>query len=107
MSPGRSAAANQREIGRFGPAGHVGVPVISTDRHARNQMVDHEVVQHDDAGPATERVHDPSVGVGIVADVVERDVRIRNRPRTPWTYDLDLDEPLERGKKQHRVVGDA
>ena len=41
------------------------------------EVVQDELVQHDDPGPLAQRVDDPAVRVGVVADVVERDVRLR------------------------------
>jgi hypothetical protein len=32
-------------------------------------VVQNELVQDDDAGPLSQRVDDPAVGVGVVADV--------------------------------------
>ena len=87
--------------------GEVRVPVMPPDRHARDEVMDDEVVQHDDAGPSAQRIDDPRVRIGIVADVIERDVGIRDRTRTPGPHHLDLDESLERRQQQRRVVGDA
>ena len=61
-----------------------------------DEVVEDEVVQHDDAGPPAQRVDDPAVRVRIVADVVERDVGVRDGRRAARPHDLDLDEPLER-----------
>ncbi len=70
--------------------------VLAADRQAGDEMVEHEVVQHDDARAAAERVDDPAVRVRVVADVVERHVGIRDRPRAAGADDVDVDEPLER-----------
>ena len=80
--------------------GEVGVAVLAADGQAGDEMVEHELVQHDDARPPPQRVDDPAVGVRVVADVVERDVGIRHRPGAPRPHDLDLDEPLERREKE-------
>ena len=42
-----------------------------------DQMVQHELVQDDDAGSLPQRVDDPTVRVGVVADVVEGDIGAR------------------------------
>ena len=52
----------------------VAAAVAAADRDPRDQMVQHELVHDDDAGALPERVDDPAVRVGVVADVVERDV---------------------------------
>ena len=89
MPPGDARLALHRR--------EIRVAVLPPDRHARDEMVDHEVVQDDDARPPAQRVDDPRVRVRVVADVVERR---RRRPPTgrvrPGSHDLDLDEPLER-----------
>ena len=67
----------------------VAAAVAAADRDPGDQVVQHVLVQHDDAGPLAQRVDDPAVRVGVVADVVERDVRgrralarlARRRPR--------------------------
>ena len=51
----------------------VAVPVAPADRHPGDEVVEHEVVEHDDAGRASQGVDDPAVRVRVVADVVERD----------------------------------
>ena len=70
-------------------------------------MVDDEVVQDDDAWPPTQRVDDPRVRVGVVADVVERDVRISDGPGSSGAHDVDVEQALERRKQERRVVRDA
>ena len=52
----------------------VAVAVAAADRHPGDEVVDDEVVQDDDARPPAQRVDDPGVSVGVVADVVERGV---------------------------------
>ncbi len=81
-------------------------PSLPSDRHPGDEVVDDEVVQHDDAGAAAQRVDDPAVRVRVVADVVERDVGVADRPRATGAHDLDVDEPLERRDQQCGVVGD-
>ena len=49
--------------------------VAAADRHPGDEVVEHELVQDDDARAPSERVDDPAVRVRVVADVVERDVR--------------------------------
>jgi len=81
-------------------------PVLVADRQAGDEMVQNEVVQDDDARAAAQRLHDPAVRLGIVADVIERDVR-RDRPRPATADDLDIDEPAERRQQERGVIGDA
>jgi hypothetical protein len=50
--------------------------------------MEHELVQHYDTGLLAQRVDDPAVGVGIVADVVERDVRLRPPLARLCKYDV-------------------
>ena len=45
----------------------------------------------DDARPAAQRVDDPAVRVGVVADVVEREVGAARRARLAAADDLDVD----------------
>ena len=71
------------------------MPVVAADGEAGDEMVEDEVVQHDDAGLPPQRVDDPAVRLGVVADVVQRDVGVRDRSCPAGSYDLDLDEPLE------------
>ena len=75
----------------------IGATVAAADRDPGDQVVEHELVQDDDAGPGAEGVDDPAVGLGVVADVVERDVRLRRA--LPLLGDCDLLDPLvERGQ---------
>ena len=55
----------------------VAVAVSPADGHPRDEVVDDEVVQDDDARLPAERVDDPRVGVRVVPDVVERARRCR------------------------------
>ena len=66
------------------PADHAGISlhrvdvptrVAAPDRQARNEVVQHEVVQDDQPGASPERVHDPRMGLRTVSHVVEGDVR--------------------------------
>ena len=45
--------------------------VAARKRDPGDEVVEDEVVQDDDAGPAAKRVDDPAVRIGVVADVVE------------------------------------
>ncbi len=49
----------------------VAVPVATTDREARDQVVQDEIVENDDTGRTAQRLDDPTVRVRIVADVVD------------------------------------
>jgi hypothetical protein len=84
----------------------VAKPVADPERGARDQVVQHEVVQDGDALPLLERFQDPAVGLGVVADVVERDVAARP-PACRAADDLDLDPLAKRRQEQRAVVGDA
>ena len=80
-------------------------PVAAPDGDPGDQVVEDELVQDHDAGALAQGVDDPAVRLRVVADVVERDVRVR-RP-LPRLRDHHLLEPLpERGQEQLRVVGD-
>src|SRR6266545_2797733 len=78
--------------------------VLAPERQARHQMVEDEVVQHDDAGLVAKPLDDPAVRLGIVSDVVERDVAVR---LLPARSDVDLYSPPQRRQQERRVVGDA
>ena len=81
----------------------VAVAVAAADRQPRDEMVQDEVVQDDDAGltagAAPERVDDPAVRVRVVADVVEREVGAAHRALAPAPHDLDVD-PLPQRRQQ-------
>ena len=83
----------------------VGAAVAAADRDPGDQVVEHELVQDDDARTVAERIDDPAVRLGVVADVVERDVRVRGPLPGLGDHDL-LDSLAERGQEQRRVVGD-
>jgi hypothetical protein len=69
--------------------------------------MEYEVVQHERRPAAVASASDdPAVGLGIVADVVEGDVR-GNRTRAAAAHDLDLDQPAEGGQQQGGVVRNA
>ena len=86
----------------------VPVAVPPADRHPGHEVVHHEVVEDDDARPPAEGVDDPGVGVGVVADVVERDVRVARRAGAPRSlHDAQVDALAQRGQEQRAVVGDA
>ena len=61
----------------------VAVPVATPDRHPGDEVVQHEVVEDDDAGTAAQRVDDPRVRVGVVPDVVEAEVGAARRALPP------------------------
>ncbi len=86
--------------------GEIRVSVLASDRQTGDEMVDHPVVEDDDARLPAQRVDDPAVRVRVVADVVERHVDAADRPRPAGPHHLDLDEPLQRRQQQRRVVGD-
>ena len=84
----------------------VAVPVPAPDRKPGDQVVQYEVVQDDDPAAPPQRGDDPAVGVGVVADVVERDVGAPRRPPPAAADDVDLETPLQLGQEQRAVVGD-
>ena len=65
MPPSRSSAARYA----FG--------FLRAERQARDEVVEHEVVEDDDARTPAQPFEDPAVHLGVVADVVERDVAAR------------------------------
>ena len=80
--------------------------VASSDGDAGDEVVQHEVVEDDDAGSAAQRVEDPAVRVGVVANVVDGEVRFARRALRTALDDVDVDVLAERGQQQCRVVGD-
>ena len=58
----------------------VAVAVAAADREPGDEMVEHEVVQHDEPGRAPQRLDDPAVRLGIVADVVDAELGPARRP---------------------------
>ena len=85
----------------------VAVAVAARERHPRDEVVEDEVVEDDDARPLAQRVDDPGVGAGVVADVVERDVGLARRPPAAALHDLDVDPLAELRQEQRAVVRDA
>ena len=85
----------------------VAVAVPASDRHPRDEVVEDEVVEDDDTGPLAQAVDDPGVRVGVVPDVVERDVGAPRRRLPPAADDRDVDPLAERRQEQGAVVGDA
>jgi hypothetical protein len=79
--------------------------VAATERGSRNEMVEHEVVQNDDTGPASQPTEDPPVGVSIVADVVEDDV-CPARPASP-VHDVDIGQSAQGREEKGAVVRNA
>ena len=62
-------------------------------------------MQHDDSGPSPQRVDDPAVRLRVVADVIERRVRLAQE-RPARACDLDLEAAPERGQEERAVVRD-
>ena len=52
----------------------IALAVLAPQRQPGDEVVEDELVQHDDAGPLPQRLDDPAVRIRRVADVVERDV---------------------------------
>ena len=84
----------------------VAVPVATADGHPGHEVVQDEVVEDDDAGAAAERVDDPRVRVGVVADVVEAEVCPARRALPPVRLHDEVDPPPEGRDEERRVVGD-
>ena len=85
----------------------VPVTVAPPDREPGNEVVEHEVVQDDETRCPPQRLDDPSVRVGIVADVVNAEIDTVRRALAAATDDLDLGPLAQRGHEQRRVVRDA
>ncbi len=83
----------------------VSVPVLATDRQSGDEMVQDEIVKHDDTGATPERVDDPSVGLRVVADMEEGHVGC-DRPRSAAADDLDVEQALQCRQQQRGVVRD-
>ena len=91
--------------------GHAGLPlhgaevalaVAPPEREAGDEVMEDEVVEHDDARALAQRLDDPAVRVGVVADVVEADVGVARR-RLPARHDRDV-EPLAQRREQELAV---
>jgi hypothetical protein len=67
--------------------------VPASKRHPRDEVVEHEVVQNDDARPSSESFDDPRVRIGVVSHVVETDVADGG---TTACRDLDVEAALQR-----------
>ena len=61
----------------------VPVAVAPPDREPGNEVVQHEVVQDDETRCPPQRLDDPAVRVGIVADVVDAEIDTARRPLAP------------------------
>ena len=85
----------------------VGIAVAAGQRHSRDEVVEDEVVQDDDAGALAKSIDDPGVRARVVSDVVQRHVRPARRPLAPTPDDLDLDPLAQRREEERAVVGDA
>src|SRR5205823_2427850 len=68
-----------------------------------DEVVEHEVVEDYDHRPLAQRLDDPAVRVGVVADVVEADVGVARRAAG---HDLEVDPLRERRHEQLAVLGD-
>jgi hypothetical protein len=65
-----------------------------------------EIVQDHDAWPTAESLDDPAVRLGVVSDVIERDVRSPARPAMASPDDVNVDPLCQRRQKEGAVVGD-
>ena len=52
----------------------IGVAIAAGQSHPRDEVVEDEVVQNDDAGALAEGIDDPGMRIRIVPDVVQRHV---------------------------------
>jgi hypothetical protein len=77
--------------------------IAAPERHARDQVVEHEVVEDHDARPPSQRFDDPPVRIGVVAHVVEAHVADGSPPSRP---DLDVEPALQSGQEQRAVLRD-
>jgi hypothetical protein len=84
----------------------VAVPVPAADRHAGDEVVEDEVVKDDEPGRSSQRVEDPAVHLGVVADVVDGEVGPTRRPLRAALHHVHLDVRSERRHEQRRVVTD-
>ena len=84
----------------------VAVAIATADREPGNEVVQDEVVQHDEAGRAAQRVHDPPVRLRVVADVVDAEIGAARRLLRSALDDDDLAAGLQGRQQQGRVVGD-
>ena len=85
----------------------IALRIAAPERHPRDEVVEDEIVQDDHPGSLPERVHDPGVRLGVVADVVEADVRSARRLLRSSADDGDVQSLLERREQQRAVVGDS
>ena len=80
--------------------------VAARERQTDDEVVEDELVEDDDPRPPAQRLDDPAVRLGVVADVVEPDVRLRLAAEPAGAGDRDLDALGERRQQQRGVVGD-
>jgi hypothetical protein len=81
--------------------------ILASDRETGDEMMQHELMQDDDARTATESIDDPTVRIGVVANVVDGDIGVGDWARATRPNGLDVDELLELRKEQCGVVRDA
>jgi hypothetical protein len=86
--------------------GEVAGRVATGEGDTRHEVVEDELVEHDDARAAAHGLDDPPVRLRVVADVVEGDICLRRTTEAAGARDLDVDPLLKRRKKQRAVVGD-
>ena len=100
-----------RRPGQAGVALHrvqVARDVLAREREPGDEVVQHEVVQHDDAGRPPQRVDDPAVHVGVVADVVDRERRSRAAASSARASGTTTStRSCSAGSEQRAVVRDA
>ena len=85
----------------------VRLPVAASERDARDEVMQHEVVEHDEPRRPAQRIDDPTVGIGVVPDVKDAEIRSPRRLLRPPSHRHDLASRLERRQQEGRVVGDS
>ena len=73
--------------------------VAAPDREPGDEVMEHEVVQHDEPGRAAQRLHDPAVSLGIVADVVDAEIGPARRPSLPCATTTSSQRSLSAGTR--------
>ena len=74
--------------------------VAAPDREPGDEMMKHEVVQHDESRGAAQRLDDPAVRLGVVADVVDAEVGPARRLLRAARDDDDVAPLPQRGQQE-------
>src|SRR3954447_11117340 len=81
--------------------------VAAAERDAGDQVMEDEVVEHDDSRGTPQRVEDPAVCIGIVSNMVNDEVDAPRRALRTVFHGHDLTAFLQRREQQRRVVRDS